>query len=234
MTQEMEKLSATLEAVRRRPDLLGAERDIRLDPFVEEALGLAGSLSSSVPVVIVDCAPDSPLGDRFTELGSDKNTRHSYGWLHKAILAPFEAPTILEVGVGSLGPFPYARLPPGRSLLAWKAWWPNAIVVGADIDPEALEACPAPAFWVDQTFEAAINELRHNVVALGAPLLICDDGYHEPHANPRTLIGLLPCMHPEGAYVIEDVHDSLVQLWQALLSALPLEAGMRAGVLQMS
>ena len=129
------------------------------------------------------------------------------------MLAEIETPNILEIGLGSINDYPYAGLPPGGSIQAWRAGAPNAVIVGADIDPAAVAAVSETGFVIDQTSDESLNQFVQNVAEYVPFDLIVDDGFHDPHANMRTLLRLLPLLSVRGAYVIEDVHESLLDLW---------------------
>jgi hypothetical protein len=165
----------------------------------------------------------------FTLFGSDKDTRHSYGHLYIEAIKEIEAPKILEIGVGSVNNFPYAGFPssaltPGGSLNAFRHFFPKALVVGIDIDPISIETIKSNSFYgyiVDQTSDKSLAETKSHLINHGPFDLIIDDGFHDPHANIRTLKAFFSLLDQNGMYVIEDVHQSLIDFWKVASKNLP-------------
>jgi hypothetical protein len=107
-----------------------------MHPFVTEALSLVSPVLEGQFQTHLKVNPDSIL---FTEFGSDKNTRHSYGEIYFEILDQKVDPKILEIGVGSVNNFPYAGLAAGGALQALRMKYPGSEFVGLDIDPQSKE-----------------------------------------------------------------------------------------------
>jgi hypothetical protein len=194
------------------------DRKSRVHKFVKEALEL---IENSIPVMHKNSYEDyqGELGKLFTNFGSDKNTNHSYGKIYENLLKGALDPQILEIGVGSLGDFPYAGLTPGGGLRAFKAMYPQSKLFGADIDLDALtkiEDVTIANFYVDQTLQSELEKMKSELEKYGMFDLIIDDGFHEIHANLRTFLTLRSILKPVGKYVIEDVHLSYVPLWKAI------------------
>ncbi len=196
-------------------------RDNRLHTYVKTSLVM---LSESLPPKQQFSGVDSDckLGDFFDEFESDKNQRHSYAQFYEEILSGLDSPRILEIGLGSLGPYPYAGLSPGGSMRAWRKRYPSAIIVGADIDPIAVNEVEEISFEVDQTNPGSLDRLSINLSKLGPFDLIIDDGFHDPHANLLTLTKLVSHLSDSGRYVIEDVHSSLIDFWRIAIHVLQL------------
>ena len=198
-----------------------SSRDNRIHEFVKSALALAATELKGVTLVTTE-SKSCELGNIFDQYGSDKNSRHSYADVYEDLLTDKEVPRILEIGLGSLNDFPYAGLKPGCSLQAWRARYPEALIVGADIDPESVQAVSEIAFLVDQTDSSSLDELSRKLSVYGLFDLIVDDGFHDPHANIQTLIKMLPHLSKDGSYVIEDVHSSLINFWRLVIAAMGL------------
>lgn len=196
-------------------------RENRLHGFVDEAL----SLVPSNVKVLNDAYENAShrLKGEFSKYGSDKEDRHSYAWLYSELLGPNPNPNILEIGLGSLNGYPYGGLAPGGSIKAWRGGYPQATIVGADIDFESVNAIDEIGFVVDQTSDVSLQTLKKSLDRIGQFDLIVDDGFHDPHANIRTLLNLSSCVKPGGHYVIEDVHHSLLNFWHAIGELLPGE-----------
>ena len=218
---EISNLRAELEASKIETSTIVNARENRIHKYVASALAIAASELTKVK--ILDYEPtNSYLGEIFDLYGSDKNSRHSYAQVYENLLAGTETPRILEIGLGSLNDFPYAGLKPGCSLNAWRKRYPESFIVGADIDPESVQAVSEIAFLVDQTDPFSLDMLSKNLKEYGFFDLIVDDGFHDPHANVQTLIKLLPHLADDGAYIIEDVHSSLIDFWHLVIAALSL------------
>ncbi|MSV54403.1 MAG: hypothetical protein F2900_02260 [Actinobacteria bacterium] len=192
------------------------ERENRLHDYVKQALATAASEASPVTYYTRN-SNDSKLGQSFDTYGSDKNQRHSYAQFYEDQLDGIESPRILEIGIGSLGQFPYAGLKPGGSLQAWRERYPTSVIVGGDIDEEAFASVSEIAFQLDQTDTDSLDVFSTQIASYGPFDLIVDDGFHDPHANILTVLSMLPLLAPNGSYVIEDVHSSLIDFWRVVL-----------------
>jgi SAM-dependent methyltransferase len=160
----------------------------------------------------------------FNEYGSDKDSRHSYGSTYFALLKGARTPSILEIGIGSVNKYPYAGNPPGGALRTFKKYFPDSLLIGADIDSEAIKVLMGYdiiGFRVDQTSNSSLSGLKDEVNRFGKFDLVIDDGLHEPHANLKTLRHLFDCVKDGGHYVVEDVHGSLINFWKLISVKLP-------------
>ena len=197
------------------------KRQNRIHPYVAEALRLVAPVEYNL--VKIDAQVEtSPSG--FTEFGSDKDTRHSYGDFYFESLSRIPNPRILEIGVGSVNKFPYAGLPPGGALKAFRKKFSNATIIGVDIDPDSIETIKANGFIgfvVDQTSDESLSKSKVILNEFGPFDLIIDDGFHDPHANIRTLQIFFSLLSETGIYVIEDVHESLIDFWKTISVHLP-------------
>jgi hypothetical protein len=196
-------------------------RENRLHEYVKTSLSIISELLPPTQS-FSEISSASELGNFFDEFESDKNQRHSYAQFYEEILNGLDSPRILEIGLGSLGPYPYAGLKPGGSMRAWRKRYPSAILVGADIDPIAVNEVEENAFEVDQTNSGSLDQLSINLSELGPFDLIVDDGFHDPHANLLTLTKLVSHLSDSGHYVIEDVHSSLIDFWRIAIYVLKL------------
>jgi hypothetical protein len=195
-------------------------RSKRLHPFVSEALGL---VASDQYLLKTDLELETQ-NSIFTEFGSDKDTRHSYGAIYFEILGKFTHPRILEIGVGSVNNFPYAGLAPGGGLKALRKKFPDAKIVGLDIDPQSIAIIKEQGFIgfeVDQTSDKSLSDTKVILKQHGPFDFIIDDGFHDPHANIRTLKNYFELLSENGTYVIEDIHESLIDFWKAIAIHLP-------------
>ena len=201
-------------------------RDTRIHRFVAEALSLASPLTPS-RVTTANLAVTGSLLGKFTEFGSDKEVRHNYAEAYIEILTGVESPHILEIGLGSLNGFPYGGLPPGGSIKAWREGYPTSVIVGADIDPESVSAISEVGFVVDQTSDDSLEAFTESIRHYSPFDIVVDDGFHDPHANFRTLLKVFPLVAESGAYVIEDVHETLIDFWRVIANTLDADLELR-------
>jgi hypothetical protein len=202
-------------------------REKRLHPFIAESLKLVTanntSLSGFVETNELSTTTRSQeLATILNKNGSDKSTRHSYEKVYAEILDKFESPKVLEIGLGSTNSFPYAGLNPGGSIKSWREFKPTATIFGADIDYEAVSSIQETGIQVDQTSEMSLINLKKEITKKCSTVnLIIDDGFHDPHANFRSLYTLFEILSEDGYYVVEDVHASLIEFWLICSQFLP-------------
>ena len=141
------------------------------------------------------------------------------------MLGKFASPRILEIGVGSVNDFPYAGLQPaGGALKAFRKEFQNALIIGIDIDPHSIETIKEQGFIgfvADQNSDESLINTKKILTEKGPFDLIIDDGFHDPHANIRTLKIIFDLLSENGTYVIEDVHETLIPFWNAIAIHLP-------------
>lgn len=142
------------------------------------------------------------LADRY---GSDKGS-HVHGYT--AIMEGFlrgrrsSARKVLEIGVFR-----------GASLKMWRDYFPAAIVVGVDTDPNTLATVVGEdrieTHMADQANRAELSR------AVGAEPydLIVDDGGHRMEQQQVSLGFLFQHVSPGGFYMIEDLHTSFDPRW---------------------
>ena len=94
---------------------------------------------------------------------------------------------------------------PLASLRAWRDYFPNANVYGADIDKEILKnEDKIKTYYVDQTSVISISELFKNIGSVNFDIII-DDGLHEYNANICLFENSFKFLNKQGYYIIEDV-----------------------------
>jgi hypothetical protein len=197
------------------------DRHLRIHPYIAEALN---DIAPPIEVLRKGSRESGVPNSVFAKFGSDKDSRHSYGNVYEQIIKKFTHSRILEIGVGSVNDFPYAGLKPGGALKAFREISPTSTIVGIDIDPQAVQTIQNEGFigfTADQTSEESLKEVATKLSQYGPFDLIIDDGFHEPHANVKTLKILFNLLSDEGAYVVEDVHETLIDFWKVLSLGLP-------------
>jgi hypothetical protein len=94
---------------------------------------------------------------------------------------------------------------PGASLRVWREYFPNAQIVGGDIDRNILfEEERIKTFYVDQTDPKAIAELWDQVGLKDFDFMI-DDGLHTYEAGICLFENSISRLSKDGVYCIEDV-----------------------------
>lgn len=116
---------------------------------------------------------------------------------------------VFECGLGTNNPDLVSSMGergrPGASLRVWRDYFPNARVVGADVDRDILFAEDRiVTHHVDQTDAASVAALWDAVGKVEFDLMI-DDGLHTFEAGVSLLEGSLHKLKAGGIYIIEDV-----------------------------
>jgi len=218
-----ELINTQNELINTQNELINTQnaRQNRLHPFVVEALSL---VAPDLPTKTVAFENYDYAKSKFSNFGSDKDIRHSYGGIYLKLLEKKRNPKILEIGVGSLNDFPYSGLPAGGGLRGLREIFPNSDIIGLDIDPESIATISNEGFQgfiVDQTSEQSLEAIKRELNQANKFDLIIDDGFHDPHANVRTLLAFYDLLDEGGCYVIEDVHESLINFWKVISCHLP-------------
>ena len=113
---------------------------------------------------------------------------------------------LLEIGVGG-----YASEYGGESLRMWKAYFPNAKVVGIDIEDKTRFSAPRIDIRVcDQTDADGLVKLSNQY---GGFDIIVDDGSHISDHVIKTFHILFPLLSSNGIYAIEDTQTSYWPDW---------------------
>jgi hypothetical protein len=120
-----------------------------------------------------------------------------------------EVNKIFECGIGTNNPNLISSMGasgmPGASLRVWRDYFPNAIVIGADIDNDVLfEENRIKTFYIDQTNPNTI-ETFWNLVNLSDFDIIIDDGLHTFEAGKILFENSINYLDSNGYYIIEDV-----------------------------
>lgn len=99
---------------------------------------------------------------------------------------------------------------PGASLRAWRDYFPNAEIFGADIDRNVLfEEERIKTYYVDQTSKASIKNMWEEI-NIDEFDFILDDGLHTFEAGISLFENSIENLSDSGLYIIEDI--SLVDL----------------------
>lgn len=99
--------------------------------------------------------------------------------------------TLIEIGVRN-----------GQSLKTWEEYFPNAKIIGIDIDPNAKkhESSRAKVITSDQKDPSLLELITDK------PRVILDDGSHVNDLTIATYKLLWPLLQSGGFYILEDMH----------------------------
>lgn len=158
-----------------------------------------------------------PLGLLLRMFGSDKQIpgRHSYGSTYGPLLRrwKYRRVKLLEIGVGG-----ERMLPGGRSLLAWRAFFPSGTIIGCDIVPKAMLAGHRRRIYqIDQSAPGDLAMLQQREAPFD---IIIDDGSHLNRHQIISFRSLFPALKDGGIYVIEDVQTLF---WRGHVDGLAME-----------
>jgi SAM-dependent methyltransferase len=155
---------------------------------------------------------DSPSRNEFSliteKFKSDKGRvlrtdYHTYSQIYEVILADYrmKAKNVFECGIGYSNS---EQCLAGGSLRAWREYFPNAMVYGADINKEVLfEEERIKTYWIDQTSPKAIDDYFTNI---GEKFdVMVEDGWHEFLAQNCMFENGIKFLKNDGVYIIEDV-----------------------------
>jgi hypothetical protein len=158
------------------------------------------------------------LGELFRKHGSDKD-RNGYTALYHSLFKNIRSRmlVILEIGVGctQLMGHEYEGHQ-GASLKAWAEYFPNAVVFGTDVEPEAINLSfmngRVTTHYCDSTniseVKAFAERIRKQIGVdnrSGIFDIIIDDGSHLQVDQLKTLHNLFPYLKHNGYYIIEDI-----------------------------
>jgi hypothetical protein len=161
------------------------------------------------------------LCDKYgSDKGEIKKTGHPYPWPSHSYTdfysrlfdhSRFEVKRVFECGLGTTDTSIFANMgvdgKPGASLRVWRDYFPNAQVIGADIDRRVLfEEERIKTFYLDQTDPAVIAEFWNNI-GLGDFDFMLDDGYHSYEAGICLFENSVSRLSRDGIYIIEDVGE---------------------------
>ncbi len=124
---------------------------------------------------------------------------------------------VFECGIGTNNPAlksNSAARNPGASLRVWRDFFPNAEVVGVDIDKNILfEEERIKTYWIDQTSPEIIREFWDKLNCNPFDIMI-DDGLHTFNAGKCLFENSIDRLADDGIYVIEDIDYSDLIMYQ--------------------
>lgn len=136
------------------------------------------------------------LGLKF---GTDKSSReHDYLSFYESFFETIrhDRTSLLEIGVLF-----------GASLRMWEEYFPNGVVIGADIDP-GVKSLSTARICTEVIDQSNIEDLVQLGVKHGPFDIIIEDGSHLWEHQITTFRTLFPFLKNGGHYVVEDLHTN--------------------------
>ena len=174
---------------------------------------------------------ESELNTLCDRYGSDKgevtSTDNPYAWpshnyndIYELLfrLSKNNIKLVIECGIGTNNPALKSSMgingKPGASLRVWRDYFPNAKVIGIDIDKDIFfSEDRIENYYCNQTDPQSIDNFLEAAKILEASVdIIIDDGLHEFKAGKTFFEGMIKSLTTNGFYIIEDVtpHDMLL------------------------
>ncbi|MFW8594208.1 hypothetical protein [Cribrihabitans neustonicus] len=156
------------------------------------------------PAEVAPLLPRGELDALAIAAETDKSSkRHDYMRFYEHLLTPYRtcAFTFMELGVG----LPSRRAP---SLRTWKAFFPQARIVGVDIRAVSKE-------FEEDRIHVEIGDVSKprflkRLFRQYQPSVILDDASHFWSHQITGFETLFPLLPPGGVYIVEDAHTSFL------------------------
>ena len=164
---------------------------------------------------VANSSSNSKLTELMNFYGSDtggRNNHHNYSEYYSELFfnERKNIKNFLEIGLGTNDVNMLSNMGekgiPLASLKAWRDYFENAIIYGADIDKKILKNHERiKTYFVDQTDPKTIELLFKNI-GISDFDVILDDGLHEYNANICLFENSIKFLSNSGIYIIEDVY----------------------------
>ena len=162
---------------------------------------------------------NSIVNNQLTELmnfyGSDKggrNNHHNFASFYSELFFHRKdyIKSFLEIGLGTNNTSILSNMgsqgQPLASLRAWRDYFNNAKIYGADIDKEILkDEERIKTYFVDQTKPEIIKKMFEKIGVKEFDIIL-EDGLHEFNANICCFENSINNLANDGIYIIEDVY----------------------------
>jgi hypothetical protein len=179
----------------------------------------------------------SQLCDKYgSDKGAIRTAGHPYRWASHTYADFLDArfghcretiKTVFECGLGTTNPaYPFNMgkdAKPGASLRVWRDYFPNARIIGADLDKSTLfEHERIKTYHVDQTSKVSIVNMWSQIAISDFDLMI-DDGLHQYEAGICLFENSSARLAPRGHYIIEDVNSFDMMRYKRFFSGRPFK-----------
>jgi hypothetical protein len=142
--------------------------------------------------------------------GTDKASGfHDYLVFYERHFAPLRYANLQILEVGVFG---------GASLRTWAEYFPNARIIGADIDFRARQH-RAPRIEIELLDQSNVQDLVDLGLKYGTFDIVIEDGSHMWEHQTTTLKTLFPFVKPRGFYVVEDLQTNYGDLTKVFKGA---------------
>lgn len=154
------------------------------------------------------------LDDLFFKYHADKTPRikHHYSNVYFDLFKNKKdsVKKVLEIGTAE-----------GASLFAWRDFFPNAEIYGAEIEQKRVDMMKGQdRIEVFQCDQSKGNDLRVTLARIGFQIdLVIDDGSHRESDQFFTCLTLMPWLNEGVIYVIEDVDNESIDSVNLLKNA---------------
>ena len=156
----------------------------------------------------------------FNQYGSDKSSIHNYHFIYASLFKNRnKIKKVLEIGLGTDDENLISNMgrhgKPGASVRAFRDYFVNAKIYGADIDRKILfKDKRINTFYVDQTNQKSLDSLFKKI---GKQIdLVIDDGLHAPYTNLNVIISSLNYIKKNGWIIIEDIPLKAKPIWDVI------------------
>jgi len=156
-------------------------------------------------------------------------TPHTYSDYYEMIFAArrFNVKKVFECGIGTNNPKLASNMSatgkPGASLRVWRDYFPNAQIIGGDIDSSILfEEKRIKTYYIDQTDYQAIQDFWNKVNDDDFDLIL-DDGLHTTDAGIKLFTHSFDKLSSSGLYIIEDVGIHMLSAYVDYFKDKPLK-----------
>ena len=163
----------------------------------------------------VNSIPNSRLTELMNFYGSDKggkNNHHNYSNYYSELFYNNrkKIKNFLEIGLGTNDVSMASNMGvegiPLASLKAWRDFFENANIYGADIDKKILKNEERiKTYFVDQTDPETIKSMFKKIGVNKFDIML-EDGLHEFNANICFFENSIEFLSNDGVYIIEDVY----------------------------
>lgn len=203
-------------------DFFKKHPEMRMKYAGHVGLGLAGPVGNHRMTWTYGRNPKCLLASLCDQHGSDKGSlvsqNHPYPWAAHTYTDYYarlwsqcrqHVRRVFECGLGTNNPNMKSNMGvrgrPGASLRVWRDYFPEAQVVGADIDKGILfQEDRIRTYYVDQLDPVSIGEMWR-AAGPGEFDFMIDDGLHEFRAGISLFEHSIGHLSAQGVYVIEDV-----------------------------
>lgn len=139
---------------------------------------------------------------------TDKDFTHNYyNSVYENLFSPIKdkVKLVCEIGIG--GFWKEMNWVPGNSLKVWRDYFPNASILGLDIEKHKLEDSERICLdWLDQSKRDLVIEYSEKLKNYD---IIIDDGSHNVYDQQITLAYFFKSLKSGGLYILEDLHSSI-------------------------